>query len=1226
MKTQRKMGIPLRPLLLTTVVGVACQQYAIAQTTPTPPPAATTDERTSPFLPRPPQFNSYSVKAGATGVRPNVMFFIDDSGSMQQGINYVPGRKYKNWALNRDCSWSVQYNRTHRDKCFYIFYDVNNRGNISGAESNGARPRRYVTFSQDTRMQVAIDGMHAILDSYDGKVNWSLYSLWGTEKRHLMDGKPDWGRWFDTAEWKIPGIPWWYWDDRYKTYAIPAPVDFVETAAEMRDYVNSLSPYIDTPTTDRYIRAIRVIRDNIKYRCQKNYIVVLSDGDANTDEIPGYPYEERYTNETGFLDWEKKYYGTFKRWGIDKNAPSEGPWYRFSLPGSREEYWYHPYYGRTRYNGEGWNGIGLFSHTLRDKDLIPSGGRPDKANDSKDAEGGDWDDPKFPKQLITTYAVGFGNDLSADGITYLRGAASCSNCYYQTDDGNRLKEIFGEILNEIAKETKTPSVRTRGTSTPSVSGSSIASIAASLSLDTDKWSSVLLFNFFNANGTAIDTTREAEPAKYDDRVVLVNNGKTDGSGIYWLTATDTARRVDFALTSEQEFSNAFVPWILRDPGKTDKQIQDAANNITPRRISTYRVRTDTADDVQRQMGDVLGTPTIALGKDVAGKQKYVITAANDGMTYIFESTAGTGAKAPYALKLNYLPAGMQRESSDDSLTVGKTLPLIAEDGYGKENILKPHLYLNNGGISWLLTAKTRGFKQQYVMMGNMGQGGRGAYALSIAGEKRDGAGSTGMEAGGQTQWQTSVPMWETEKGVNNGLGYTVSSPTIAQVATQWDAGSKKPKLETGVRVYAFLANGYRPGVYDDAGNFTPNLGVNAYDRTPTLYVYEMMGQEFGLNARAGSLTEGDRPGTLVKKIPVPPGPDVGPGALSTPLLVDTDINGVVDVAYAGDQFGNLYRFDLRGEPSTWKAVMIYKGDKKQPITAAPAVYRNSEKNYVVVFGTGSDVFKHDLKDTNQQMIAGIYDDLSIDTPAVLTNDSLFTQTFTESDKKRYIVDAGFDKNVHKGWKVPLKASSTDGDYLVSAEKAVSQPGMLLSTAFISTRIYRVKEVETKLPPQANPRMTCYESESSVDTKGTSWTMAINAFTGAGPDTNRGGYFADKEGKAQNHAGKDEGYITSAVNIIDTAKVEPNARQLGVNGNLGQGEAESLENPGQNLGRNDCIAKTSKWGNLRAIQEDDPSTGGTTPTKEPGRVDVQPLGGKYCGDPSFIRGIKREILL
>ena len=1211
MKTQRKMGIPLRPLLLTTVVGVACQQYAMAQTTPTPTPAVTADARTSPFLPRPPQFNTYSVKNGAQGIPVNIIFFIDDSGSMQQTIAaWYPGQYYKHWARQDRCTWSVEYNRRNKKKCFAVFYYPMNSNYLTGRTENGAR--NFYTFRQETRMQVAIDGMHAILDNpkYVGKVNWGIYSLWGTERRFVMNGFPDWGRWMDSA------------DDRWKTTEIPTFTGFRHNAVDVRDLVSSLSPYLDTPTTDRYVRAIREIRKNIKYRCQKNYIVVLSDGDANTDEIPGYTYEREYKNATGFLQWEKDYYGTFSKWG-DRDG---GPWYYYYPPNSGGYYsWYHPYRGWTNYGGYEWNGIGLFSRMLATKDIIGANGRDDMPNDRKDAEGGDWNDPKYPNQTIKTFAVGFGDDLSSEGKTYLRGAASCPNCYYETNDGNRLRAIFTDIMKKASTQATTASVNTRSTSTPSVSGSSIAAIAASLSIDTDKWSSVLLFNFFNANGTAIDTTKQAEPAKYDDRVVLVNNGKTDGSGIYWLTATDTARRVDFALTSEQEFRDAFVPWILRDPSKTDKQIQNAAKNITPRRITTYRVRTDAATDMQRQMGDVLGTPTIALGKDVAGKQKYVITAANDGMTYIFESTAGTGVTAPYALKLNYLPAGMQRESSDDSLTVGKTLPLIAEDGYGKENVQQPHLYLNNGGISWLLTAKTRGFKQQYVMMGNMGQGGRGAYALSIAGEKRDGAGSTGLEAGGQAQWKTSVPMWETEKGASNGLGYTVSSPTIAQVATQWDTGSKKPKLETGVRVYAFLANGYRPGTYDNTGNFTPNLSVSAYDKTPTLYVYEMMGQEFGLNARAGSLTEGAKPGALVKKISVPPGPDVGPGALSTPLLVDTDINGVVDVAYAGDQFGNLYRFDLRGEPSAWKAVMIYRGDKRQPITAAPAVYRNSEKDYVVVFGTGSDVFKHDLKDTNQQMIAGIYDDLTVATPAVLTNSSLFTQTFTESGDKRYIVDAGFDKNVNKGWKVLLKASSTDGDYLVGAEKAVSQPGMLLSTAFISTRIYRVKEVETKLPSQANPTMTCYESESSADTKGTSWTMAINAFTGAGPDLKRGAYFTDENGQPQDYSGKDEGFITSAVNIIDAAKVEPNVRQLGVNGNLGrQGEAEDLPAAGENLGRNDCLAKTSKWGDLKAIQED-PGTGGA-PATGAGTVRVQPLGGKRCGDPSFIRGLKREILL
>ena len=41
-----------------------------------------------------------------------------------------------------------------------------------------------------------------------------------------------------------------------------------------------------------------------------------------------------------------------------------------------------------------------------------------------------------------------------------------------------------------------------------------------------------------------------------------------------------------------------------------QDLVDAANNITPRRITTYRVRTDTANDEYRQMGDVLGTPVI----------------------------------------------------------------------------------------------------------------------------------------------------------------------------------------------------------------------------------------------------------------------------------------------------------------------------------------------------------------------------------------------------------------------------------------------------------------------------------------------------------------------------------------------------------------------------------------------------------------------------------------
>ena len=709
--------------------------------------------------------------------------------------------------------------------------------------------------------------------------------------------------------------------------------------------------------------------------------------------------------------------------------------------------------------------------------------------------------------------------------------------------------------------------------------------------------------------------------------MLVNNGQT--GGIYYLSAADTSHKNDFGIESDSEFTNAFVPWLMRAPNKTDKQIQETANSITPRLVKKYRERTPGAADKQRQMGDVLGSPVVSLGKDSAGKQKYVITAANDGMTYIFESTGSSDeTQSPYNLTLNYLPAGMQRESNDDSLTVGKAIPATAEDGYGKDEKNNPHLYLNNGGLSWVETADTGSLDRQYVLLGTMGQGGRGAYALSIAGKKRDGSGDAGLDAGTSARLQ-EVPMWETEKGANNGLGYTVSQAKIAQVATEWQ--SDKPKLDKGVRVYAFLANGYRPGTYDDAGTFTPNTAISAYDSAPTLYVYDMMGQEFGTTVTKTTTRTGVSAGTLVQKITVPAGSN-GPGALASPAVVDVDFNGVVDVAYAGDQFGNLYRFDLRGAPSTWKAYMIYQGKPTQPITSAPAVYRKNENEYIVVFGTGSDVFKHDQRSKDQQMIMGIYDNLQEKTPSAISSsssaivDQSFDHTATE---KRYITDVGFDPTRNKAWRILLNNSGTEGEFAVSAEKVVSSPQMLLSTAFISTRTYKIKEKDVKLPSGANPAKTCYVAEKSIETKGNSWSMAINVLTGAGPDLNNGAYYTDGDDKPDPLAGKNEHNLTSGTNIIDTANALPTPYATDVNGGLNPyGRLNNLEDPNKNENfntRNDCLAKTAAPGNLLseaggASAETGPNASGS------GTIRQHAIGGKKCGDPSLFRANEREIQL
>ncbi|ENZ6921557.1 PilC/PilY family type IV pilus protein, partial [Neisseria gonorrhoeae] len=128
--------------------------------------------------------------------------------------------------------------------------------------------------------------------------------------------------------------------------------------------------------------------------------------------------------------------------------------------------------------------------------------------------------------------------------------------------------------------------------------------------------------------------------------------------------------------------------------------------------------------------------------------------------------------------------------------------------------------------------------------------------------------------------------------------------------------------------------------------------IASQENTTALYVYDLE----------------NTLGTPIAKIDVPG----GKGGLSSPTLVDKDLDGTVDIAYAGDRGGNMYRFDLsNSDPNKWSAKAIFEGTK--PITSAPAVSRLADKR-VVIFGTGSDLSEQDVVDKDQQYIYGIFDD------------------------------------------------------------------------------------------------------------------------------------------------------------------------------------------------------------------------------------------------------------
>ncbi|HFA7635274.1 TPA: pilus assembly/adherence protein PilC, partial [Neisseria gonorrhoeae] len=195
------------------------------------------------------------------------------------------------------------------------------------------------------------------------------------------------------------------------------------------------------------------------------------------------------------------------------------------------------------------------------------------------------------------------------------------------------------------------------------------------------------------------------------------------------------------------------------------------------------------------------------------------------------------------------------------------------------------------------------------------------------------------------------------------------------------------------------------------------------DNTTALYVYDL----------------GNGSGSLIKKIEAPG----GKGGLSSPTLVDKDLDGIVDIAYAGDRGGNMYRFDLsNSDPSKWSVSTIFEGGK--PITSAPAVSRLADKR-VVIFGTGSDLSEEDVVGTNPQYIYGIFDDDKGTVKVTVQNGTgggLLEQVLSEENKTLFL-NKRSDGSNGKGWVVRLR----------EGERVTVKPTVVLRTAFVTIRKY-----------------------------------------------------------------------------------------------------------------------------------------------------------------------------
>ena len=725
------------------------------------------------------------------------------------------------------------------------------------------------------------------------------------------------------------------------------------------------------------------------------------------------------------------------------------------------------------------NGLAFLSTLFNQTDLKTNG---------IDGDGQSWDSTDFPLQNITTITVnttavplmhplglpvwlllvGFP-PLPTVNDPYLSVAASplwiagIPIAYFRGMDGNNA--IKQAVINKIM------AVSTQGFSP--TSSTVLYKVdpfnGISAYLNTSKWSSSLrLYPLKKKHEEEYDYTAEA------------NDWVTPSFGLQKVIVSDGLKAPYFL-----KADTALNTWIMRPRDISDKQINEKFHSNLRDRCAGET----SGNCADRMMGDIINTPIYAIDIDEHRDRynnpypQFIVTAANDGMVHIFKRNNSTN---PYTLALDFIPGAAKRSGN---ATVWDYLPARAEATYGTHK-LNPHQYLINGGLSYMGSTFKEcngsstciSSRSQLFAVGSYGQGARGLYAFNIGGKKFGSHELIAVSKNSPDAWLEEVPLWESgsdKYGINikesadqtkkahHSLGFITGTPILAKVSINRERNNEldqmKPKNGGDTRYAVFTGDGYF-----------------SEDREPTLYVFDVLGiSTYATTTSSGaqkfSFQQNDKnKGKLIAKISVQS--DCGckgianRQSLSPPAVVDIDGDEIADIVYAGDYRGNLYRFDLRkADPSQWKATKIFaagqldrQGYPSQPITTAPVVYRLNEtgSQYVVMFGTGSDIFQDDLTagdyrlNTSQQTLYGIYDDLNKDgeqlTP--VTRADLLKQTMTVRSgnfkgETRQVVMMS-DQHMtpsYKGWYIDL--TNAPGERIVQQGKVTGH------SAFFTTRVY-----------------------------------------------------------------------------------------------------------------------------------------------------------------------------
>ncbi len=676
-------------------------------------------------------------------------------------------------------------------------------------------------------------------------------------------------------------------------YTSSTNTPLAEAYYELTRYFRGMSSYYQNSVTHT---------SPLQYRCQKNFVIVITDGFPTKDNtFPTNDPDDVANTGAALPNWDGLAPTTST--GMRPNFPQYSDGFQPSETSASEGY------------------------SLYLDDLTKFGYDVDMKTSGTDDAGGSWQDANFTKQNITTYTVGFAvaNQMLQDAASYGGGI------YFTANNITQLSSALSNVIADVG--TKSASAAAVAVNSRSLNTTSRLYQAL---LTSSTWSGDLAAYSIDASGNIGSTPvwRAKDKLIAQDwntgRAIITRN-TSQGVRFRWVTSGADALTSNMQTVLDKNPTTA----------STDNQGQARleylrGSNANEGTGNDYRVRSGNF-----KLGDIANSSPVYVGapvylpdlesvthssfrSDHVARQEMVYVGANDGMLHGFDATTGNE-------KIAYVPSFL----FDDSTTPAN--PNTANGPHQLTNKSYSHRYYVDApptaGDAY--GAFTRGTCVspgcwRTVLVGGVGHGGKGYYALDITdplGAKTPTATLAFSEGNA-----ANIALWEFTDSASGDMGFTYGQATIARVKTSASTTAWA----------AIFGNGY-----------------NSANERAVLYVVNIVtGAQIAKIVLPDPELEPDYP-------PPPANPLIGNG-LSAPAAVDKDGDYVQDYVYAGDLKGNLWKIDLtNSSPSSWgsfynrgsKPVPLYTatdGTNRLSITERPEVgtHPAEQGGYMVYFGTG----------------------------------------------------------------------------------------------------------------------------------------------------------------------------------------------------------------------------------------------------------------------------------